>query len=337
MHALEFVRTANSQKVAPLYAMYGDDAFLKREAVGLAVRLALGVDPDETAIVHFPGDQTALSAVLDEVRTLPFLSKYRVAIVEEADKFVTAHRAELEHYAAHPSETGILILIVKLWSNATKLAKIVAKTGMAIECKSPREAELASWLVAQAKAKHQAKLLPDAAQLLVELIGPEVGILASEIEKLAVFVGKKAEIHREDVSRMVGAGRVETIWQVPEDATTGNASGALEKLDSLLLAGEHPVRLLAAIGATLRKLHHAGQLRKAGLSLNDACREAGIFANPRAIELTRKQHAHLGPDRVDRLADMLLRADLGMKGASQLPPRVILESLLMELAGPRKD
>jgi DNA polymerase-3 subunit delta len=316
--------------------MFGDDSFLKREAVAVVARQALGPDPDETAIARFPGDQTALSHVLDEVRTLPFLSKYRIAIVEDADKFVTAHRAELEQYAAHPSHSGILILLVKLWNGTTKLAKVVAKTGLAVECKSPKESELASWLVAQAKAKHQAKLAPDAASLLVELIGPEVGILASEVEKLAVFVGTRAEIQREDVARMVGAGRVETIWQVPEDAGTGNGAGALEKLDTLVSAGEHPVGLLAAIGASLRKLHHSGELRRNGMSLNDACREAGI-TYPRAIELTRKQHAHLGPERVDRIADMLLQADLDMKGNSQLAPRVVLERFLMEMARPRKD
>jgi DNA polymerase-3 subunit delta len=336
MHALEFVRNSGKQTLVPVYAMFGDDAFLKREAVGIVTRLALGPDPDETAVARFPGDQTALSDVLDEVRTLPFLSKYRIAIIEDADKFVTAHRAELEQYAAHPSHSGILILLVKLWNGTTKLAKVVAKTGMAVECKSPKESELASWLVAQAKAKHQAKLAPDAAALLVELVGPEVGILASEVEKLAVFVGTRAEIQREDVARMVGAGRVETIWQVPEDAGTGNGAGALEKLDTLVSAGEHPVGLLAAIGASLRKLHHSGELRRNGMSLNDACREAGI-TYPRAIELTRKQHAHLGPERVNRLADMLLQADLDMKGNSQLAPRVVLERFLMEMARPRKD
>ena len=32
----------------------------------------------------------------------------------------------------------------------------------------------------------------DAARLLVELVGAEVGVLASEVEKLAVYVGRAA-------------------------------------------------------------------------------------------------------------------------------------------------
>ena len=37
------------------------------------------------------------------------------------------------------------------------------------------------------------------------------------------------------------------------------------------------------------------------------------------------------------LPALLLQADLDMKGASALPPRVVLERLVVELAAPRQD
>ena len=55
--------------------------------------------------------------------------------------------------------------------------------------------------------------MPAAANLLVELVGLEIGILASELEKLAVYAGESKRIERADVARMVGAGRVETVWK----------------------------------------------------------------------------------------------------------------------------
>jgi DNA polymerase-3 subunit delta len=55
------------------------------------------------------------------------------------------------------------------------------------------------------------------------------------------------------------------------------------------------------------------------------------------VEKTGKQHAHLGPRRVDRLPERLLRADLDLKGGSALDPRVVLELLMVELALPRAD
>ena len=93
--------------------------------------------------------------------------------------------------------------------------------------------------------------------------------------------------------------------------------------------------MLAAMSASLLKIHHAGRLRAARLNLDDACRLAGIPSF--AVDKTRRQHAHLGPSRVDQLPAMLLQADLDLKGGSSLDPRVILERLLIRLALPRTD
>lgn len=335
MLAFEFLRKTPPSAAKPVYAVFGDDPYLRREAIDLIVRAALGPDPDTTAVNRLAGDRAELADVLDELRTLPFLSKRRLVIVENADPFITAHRAELEAYVEHPSATGTLVLVPKTWPSNTRLAKAVTKVGESIDCKAPREAELPDWLIRLAKDQENATLDPDAARLLVELVGPEVGLLASEVGKLATYVGKSAKIRRQDVAQMVGAGRVETIWRVLDAATTGKAASALDDLDRLLTSGEHPVGLLAAMSASLRKLHHAGALRAARRDLADACREAGM--PPFAVEQTRKQHAHLGPRRVDALPAMLLRADLDLKGGSQLEPRVVLERFLLTLAQPRQD
>jgi DNA polymerase-3 subunit delta len=334
MHAMEFLRRA-AGVAKPIYAAYGDDPYLRREAIGAIVKAALGPDADEGAVTRLAGDHAELADVLDELRTLPFLAKRRVVVVENADPFITAHRADLERYAERPAATGVLVLAPKTWPGNTRLAKAVAKVGEAVECKAPREAELPEWLVRLAKEHEGVALDPDAARLLVELVGPEVGLLASEVAKLATYVGKAAKIRRGDVAKMVGAGRVETIWRVLDAATTGKGAEALDDLDRLLTSGEHPVGLLAAMSASLRKVHHAGTLRKARRDLNEACREAGI--PPFAQELTGRQHAHLGPGRVDALPALLLRADMDLKGGSQLDPRVVLERFLLALAAPRRD
>jgi DNA polymerase-3 subunit delta len=134
---------------------------------------------------------------------------------------------------------------------------------------------------------------------------------------------------------MVGSGRVEQIWTIIDDATTGKGSEALAELDHLLASGEHPIRILAGMTFPLAKIHHAGQLRRARVDLRDACQIAGI--KPGGVEKTGRQHAHLGPARVDRLPGMLLQADLDLKGDSPLPPQAILERLLVQLARTRRD
>lgn len=336
MNALELLRDPTSLPDRPVYAVFGDDSFLRREALKAIVEKVLEGEDDELGIARFDGDRATLADVIDEVRTLPFFSKRRVVIVEGADPFVTAHRKELESYVENPSGKGVLVLSVKTWPSNTKLAKVVEQTGCSIECKGPHERELTGWLTHLAKMRHKVQLDDDAARLLIELVGPEVGLLVADLEKLVVYVGSAGRIHRDDVAKMVGAGRIETVWKAIDAATTGRGDSAINHLDGLLAAGEFPVALLAAIATSLLKLYHAGHLRGTRMRLDDACREAGI-TYPFAIKQAASQHTHLGPGRVDKLPELLLKSDLDLKGASTLPPRVILERLFVQLALPRED
>jgi DNA polymerase-3 subunit delta len=335
INALEWLRDSGDQPFRPVYVVFGDDSYLIRESIRGVNRALFGDADRDASISRFAGPVTPLANVLDEVSTLPFFSRRRLVIVEEADTFVTKHRKDLEAYVANPSDSGALLLQVKQWPANTILAQLVEKSGLAISASSPREKELITWLTQLAPARFDAQLAPDAARLLVELVGPEAGILAAEVEKLAVYAGEKGRIERSDIMKLVGAGRVETIWKTLDAATTGEAKTAIEHLDTLLAAGEQPTPMVAAMSASLLKIHHAGRLRAARINLDEACRIAGIPAF--AVSKTGKQHAHLGPKRVDQLPAMLLKADLDLKGGSMLDPRSILEILLVQLTLPRTD
>ena len=259
MHALEFLGPKSKLDPKPIYAAYGDDVYLKREVLEAIVKLALGGEPDDMAVTQYAGEATKLNEVLDEVRTLPFLAKCRVAIVDNADPFVTAYRKELEAYAERPSSTGVLVLVVKLWPSNTKLAKLVEKTGMGVDCKSPSERELPAWLIKLAKERFAIKLEDDAARLLVDLVGGEVGLLASEVEKLWVYVGDRKAITSEDVGRMVGAGKIETVWKALDAATTGRAAEALA--DRVILTRNDPSVSCESLEMWLGQFRRPGQVR----------------------------------------------------------------------------
>jgi DNA polymerase-3 subunit delta len=335
MHAIDFLRDPAKVPTRPVYAVYGDDAYLRRETLSTIRRQVLQGEEDELGMVTFAGEQASLADVLDEVRTLPFFSKRKVVTVDSADPFITAHRKDLEAYCEHPSTAGVLILSVKVWSAATRIAKIVENVGLAVECKGPHERILPKWLVQMARSRCKVELESDAAELLVELVGPEVGLLVVELEKLAVYVGTRAKIQRDDVARMVGAGRLEEVWNLIDAATTGRGALALEQFDRLMAAGEAPIRFLYAMYSSLGRVHHAGQLRRAKKRFEEACAEAGIRSM--AYEKTQRQHAHLGPARVDQLPRLLLQADLDLKGSSSLTPRAVIERLIVQLARPRQD
>ena len=323
----------------PVYAVFGDDHYLIRESIAAVARAVFPEEDDDA------GDHAVRRAAGHAGRRAG-----RAVHAPVLQPPPAGHRRGGRHVrdeasqgprglCRQPELVGDPAAQVKQWTATTNLAKLVEKVGLAIDCNALPEKQAAEGrLLADPVRPHAMRRrssTPAAANLLVELVGLEIGILASEVEKLAVYAGDSKRIERADVARMVGAGRVETIWKALDAATTGQAGSALELLDNLLAAGEAPVMLLAAMSASLLKVHHAGRLRRARLPLDEACRIAGIPPSPSTK--TGKQHAHLGPRRVDQLPATLLRADLDLKGGSSADPRVVLERLLVGLSRPRTD
>jgi DNA polymerase-3 subunit delta len=332
MDALTFLdRAERSLAPQPLFVLAGDEAFLKRHVQAALRTRLLGSDADEFALSVYPGDRATYSAVVNDLSTLPFLAPRRLVIVENADPFVTAERARLEKYLAAPSEVGVLVLEVASWPATTRLAKMVPDTATVV-CKAPATQRLPEWCVHWSQAHHGKPIAAAAAKLLVDLVGPDMGLLDQELAKLAVYVGEAAKIDSKDVDRLVGNNREEKTWAVFDLIGAGQTGAALALLDRLFEQGEDAMRLLGAFSMQLRRLAQAARLCFLGKSVKEALDEAGV--PPFGHRGAEQQMRHLGRRRLDRLYDWLLTVDQGMKGGSSLPPRTLLERLIVRLAQP---
>lgn len=329
MDALAFLDRSDNAKVQPVYVLHGDEEFLKRQAFQAVRRLVLPAEDGEFGLAIHDGEKASFASVRDEVGTLPFLGTRRLVMVENADPFVTRHRAALEKYVGEPSRTGVLVLAVKTWPANTRLAKLVNDAGT-VSCKAPASHKLPEWCARWAKQAHGKDMPLPAARLLVDLVGPEMGLLDQELAKLAVYVGKAPRLEQADVDRLVGSSRAESIWKIFDAVGAGHTGEALMILDTLLVQGEEPLRILGAFSMQLRRLAQAARLHFQGQALGTALEQAGIV--PFARQAAEQQLRHLGRRRIDRLYDWLLEADLGLKGSSQLPPRALLERFVIRLA-----
>jgi DNA polymerase-3 subunit delta len=243
---------------------------------------------------------------------------------------------------ARPKSTGVLVLEVATWQATTKLYKAVAAEGLQIECAAPKDPKkpkdtrlLTQWLTAWAKQAHAVGLEPTAAELLVEMVGSEMGLLDQELAKLAVTAARGQKISAAMVSQMVGSWRAKTVWDMLDAALDGNCAQALTQLDRLLLAGENPIAILGPVSASLRRLAAATRLVLDGeaahrrVSLREALQQAGV--NSYYVGKVEQQLRRLGRVRGDQLYRWLLEADLDLKGDSALPPRTVLERLFIRL------
>jgi DNA polymerase-3 subunit delta len=331
MDCLAFLKSPKKVDPQPVYAVVGDDDFLKRQALLALRERILGPGDDGFGLTTFPGDKAEFAEVRSELETRPFLGNRRLVIVDQADPFVTAYRTYLEKYLTAPATTGVLVLEVKNWPATTKLAKALPDAATVV-CKAPTAAKLVAWCVQWAAERHGKQLSQPAAQLLVDFVGNEMGLLDQELAKLAAYAGKAAGIDAGDVDLLVGRNQTTSAFKIFNAIVDGKTGEALAILDQLFTQGEEPLRIAGAFAWQLRRVAQVARLSQLGVPLGEALGQVGLNDRRAAEALLR----HLGLGRASQLFDWLVQLDLGLKGASPLPPRTLLEELVVRLARPRE-
>lgn len=329
MHATEFLSKNATIPDVPVLVMYGTERYLKLQTLNLIP--GLEDDTEDVALTRTAGKDADLKSVCDELLTVSMFGDKRIVMIDDADDFVSRHRAGLEKYVANPSKTSLLILDVKSWPKNTKLAKATEKIGLNLECGELKGASLVKWLIRTATEVHQKQLDRDAANLIVQLAGDSLGLLQQELDKLAALVGDEETITPEDVTRVVGGWRVETTWAMLDAVRDRETSKALECLDKLILAGDAPQKILGGLTFTFRKLAEATEYARQTRDLPSALRSAGVF--PAAIGPSERYLKRLGFEKASRIFQLLIEADANMKGGSRVAPKLQLEALFVRLAG----
>ena len=346
LHALDYLKKIDRHPAAPVCVVFGDELFLKREVIAQLERSVLGEGDGEFSRTVVAGRQAEPREVFDALGTVAlFGGNQRLVEIDDADDFVTRSRAALEDYVARPHSSGVLLLDVKSWPSNTRLYKRLADTGLVIDCTRPTDARILKWLGERAQKQHAAVLDPVAAEVLIESVEPDLGLLDGELAKLALLAGPGETISLELVHSAVGGWRTQSTWNLIDTATEGNARAALEQLHRLLAAGENPIALLGQIASTLRRFAATTSLveeaERTGrrVSLAVALEQAGF--RKFVIGKAERQLKQLGRQRGARLSRWLLDADLALKGASSAPARarLVLEALIVRLssaADPRR-
>ncbi|MBN1941872.1 MAG: DNA polymerase III subunit delta [Phycisphaerae bacterium] len=310
--------------VKPIYVLHGKDAHLRDEARRRIVSLAVGDADPQVCVSSFDAD-TELAAVLDELRTLPFLAPRRVVIVREAESFVTANREALEKYFDAPAASATLILEVGAWPGNTKLAKKLNPAGELVECTSPEGPKLLNWIRSAVQARGKT-IAPDAAGLLAEWIGPSLTLLSGELDKVVTYIGERPAVTARDVAAVVTAVAGPEAFAVTNAITRGDAKSALRATTAALRTRGAEFALLGQIAWHVRRALQAAQGVAAGQSPAAAMKAARVFYGQREFQdMLRKR----GLKKLQADARRLLKTDLGMKtGTNPLPA---MQQLVIEL------
>jgi DNA polymerase-3 subunit delta len=354
LHALDFLAAPADHAAPPVCAVFGDDPFLKRLVLRDLRRQVVGDDADVPVAVHDCQEaRPQWRDVADELATVSlFGGGPRLVILEDADEFVSAERARLEDYVAKPKSSGVLVLVVEDWPATTRLYKAVAQSGLAIDCRPPQkggkskevdEGRMVKWIAAWGRSQHELAIGADAAGHLLDLTGPVFGLLDANLAKLALLVPPGTKASADRVQEIVGGWRGKSIWELVDSAVAGETAAALEHIDRLLHAGEHPLAIVGSLSWSLRRYaaatRHFQQAERAGnkIPLREALVRAGFRDwPPGEIAKAEKRLIALGRQRGGQLYRWLLELDLALKGSHSSPERGrwALEQLLLRMATP---
>jgi DNA polymerase-3 subunit delta len=211
----------------PVYALVGPDALMRQEAMQDILKQM----PPDAQRVDVDGETAELADVLDDLRSFAMFGGGKVVSVRNADEFVSRFREQLEDYVASPSNSATLVLRFDSLPSNQRIYKAISKSGQIVACQPPKD--LKGWIVQRGKSEHKLSIHPEAAELLADLLGDDLGRIDNELAKLALTV-PSGKIGADEVGASVAFQREREMWDLTNALAAGDAAEAVRRWRQLV-------------------------------------------------------------------------------------------------------
>ena len=218
-------------------------------------------EKDFNETICYGADVTA-ETVITAARRFPMMADRQLVVVKEAQQMKSLE--ELAIYCQQPLESTVLVILMH-GASADKrrgLYKSVLKTGVIVESLALRDYEMPQWITSYYEGRGL-KIHPEAAQLLAESAGTELGKIAVETDKLLKNLPEGVkEVGVADIEKNVGISRQYSIFELTKCLSYRQAAQAL-KIAAYI--GQTPRFVLPMVVAPLFthfqriEKYHAGQ------------------------------------------------------------------------------
>ncbi len=299
----------HKSKIRNIYVIAGKDSYMRSQCLA-QIKKTIS-DERDTDIIKFDGKTVDIIAVLDELNMLAMFSSTKLVIVDDADKFISSSRGQLEEYFKNPSEDAILVLICESWRKNTKLAKLLEKTGELKTAEPMRGQSLIKWICNYAKQEN--KLISyQSAEELINIVGTDTGRLANELDKLITYIQERKQITSADIEILSGPTAQHSIFAINEKLADGNISDALKILDKII--ANDPSAEYAMVGAmafSLRRLLKARAMLEAKMPKQKILLACNIY--PSIAQRFFDQLNRFDTKKIKKLIDFLTQTDYANK------------------------
>ncbi len=332
MNTAALESTLAKQGPAPLYAVVGEEDWLREQAVAALKAAVLGGPSvgvgDGMEVFNYDllyADESDATEILERAGQAPVFAARRCVIVKSAEKVSPRDGDALLAYLKEPCETTTLVFVAAKLDKRLKFTKELLEHAVAVDCSSFPEAQLTEWIRAES-GRQGVRLGPEAVGALSRLAlslkgeaGGSLNLLRREMEKLAAYVpsGKTAGV--QEVEAVRGGEPGASVFDLASAIAARREGQALWILARNLDSGEDPLRILGALAWQFRQIWKAKDQRWRGGS---GAELSGAFTD-----------RDLGT-----AVELFAAADAKLKGgASGSSKRLVLETAVLALCRFQRD
>jgi len=349
---------AGTGKLRAGYVLAGDEIFLLDRCRAAVLKALVPADLRDFCLSEFDLTSTSIFEVLDRAQTPSLMAPFQVIFVRNVRQLYTRGAkkdefAALARYFKSPNPQALLLFVadfLRIPSDARRmelddknryerLTETLGEHCGMVELARANEVDAMRWAVATAQ-QADTRLEPDAARELVDALGADMMLVASELEKLLLYTLGRGKITLGDVETMVLSAKQRTLYELTDAISARDRARALALLQGLLNssdAGEEgAIGHLYMLAKTFRQMlvileKNVRDSRAIWQALWQGFRMPPFAAD----DLIRQARRYKSRRELTRALRLVARADLELRSS---PPdkRLVLERLVYELASEPK-
>jgi DNA polymerase-3 subunit delta len=360
-----FVAEVERGKLRAGYVLAGDETFLYERCRRALIAAVVPEGLREFCFSELDLAETSIFEILDRAQTPSLMSPSQLIFVRglkalygrgaKKDEF-----AAIEGYFRSPNPQAVVVFVADHlhipsdvrrmeMDDKTRYERIRETLGEwcgVVELARPDEADAVRWLLAEA-ARQGVRMEEAAARELADALGADMMLIASELEKLLLYVsampvpGVTPVITQGDVETMVLGAKQRSLYELTDAISQHDRARALVLLDGLLNASdggeESGIGHLYMLARTYRQMLVILEKNVRDSRMIWQALWQGFRMPPFAADDLIRQARRYGSRReLTRALRLIARADLELRSS---PPdkKLVLERLVMDLASdPRR-
>ncbi|HTW49419.1 MAG TPA: DNA polymerase III subunit delta [Acidobacteriaceae bacterium] len=349
-----FLAEVKENRLRPGYILAGDDVFLYERCRKAVLAALVPADLRDFCLSDLDLAETSIFEILDRAQTPSLMAPFQVLFIRNLKNLYTrgAKKEEfsaLNAYFRSPNPQALVVFVadhIRIPSDPRRMdmqdkdryERIRETLGDwcgLVELARVDEADALKWIAAEAK-RRDVQVDPDAARELADALGADMMLIASELEKLVLYVGAKKRITLGDVETMVLAAKQRSLYELTDAISARDQARAVSLLHGLLNASDggedSAIGHLYMLARTFRQML---VILEKNVRDSRAIWQAlwqGFRMPPFAAEdVIRQARRYKSRRELMRALRLIARADLDLR--SQPPDkRLVLERLVLELA-----